>query len=155
MGRFEELYRQHVQAVLRFAMSVTGDWSTAEDVTAEAFLALYRHLDSIDESRLPGWLLTAVRNRTRDLWRKRAVEQRYLEQLEAPPITPTEPVEKWILECEDLKPLHRACVILRYVYGMTRPEIAERTGLTEAQVKGHLQYALTLLRQAYGKSSTR
>ena len=51
---FEDLYRRHVQAVFRFALSVTGDRATAEDVTSEAFLALYRNLDSIDESLLPG-----------------------------------------------------------------------------------------------------
>ncbi len=81
---FEDLYRRHVQAVFRFALRVTGDRATAEDVTSEAFLALYRNLDSIDESLLPGWLLTAARNRARDLWRRRAVEQRYLEQLDQP-----------------------------------------------------------------------
>jgi RNA polymerase sigma-70 factor (ECF subfamily) len=41
--------------------------------------------------------------------------------------------------------------MLRYVHGMSRSEIAERTGLSEVQVKGHLQYALALLRKVYGK----
>ena len=53
MGSFEDLYRRHVQAVFRFAWRVTGDRETAEDITSEAFLALYRNLDSIcvlDES---------------------------------------------------------------------------------------------------------
>ncbi len=45
--------------------------------------------------------------------------------------------------------MHRACVMLRYVYGMTRPEVAARMGLSETQVKGHLQYALKLLRKAH------
>jgi DNA-directed RNA polymerase specialized sigma24 family protein len=31
---------------------------------------------------------------------------------------------------------------------MTRAEIAQKTGLSETQVKGHLQYALKLLRKA-------
>lgn len=157
MGSFDDLYRQHVQAVFRFALSVTGDRETAEDVTSEAFLALHRNLATIDESLLPAWLLTVARNRARDLWRRRAVEQRYLEQLEqsdSPVATPPAPLEDWILECQDLKPIHRTCVMLRYVYGLTRTEIADKTGLNETQVKGHLQYALKLLRQAYGKSRT-
>jgi DNA-directed RNA polymerase specialized sigma24 family protein len=45
-------------------------------------------------------------------------------------------------------------MMLRYVHGMTRAEIAEKVGLSETQVKGHLQYGLKLLRQAYGKTST-
>jgi DNA-directed RNA polymerase specialized sigma24 family protein len=50
--------------------------------------------------------------------------------------------------------VHRVCLALRYVQGMTRAEIAARTGLTEMQVKGHLQYALTLLRKAHGVEET-
>lgn len=154
MGRFEELYRRHVQAVFRFALTVTGDRAAAEDVTSDAFLALYRNLDSIDDALLPGWLLTAARNRARDVWRRRAVEQRYLEQLEVLPkeqgMVPMT-IDCWLLETTDLKPIHRTCMMLRYVYGMTRAEIAGKTGLSETQVKGHLQYGLKLLRQAYGK----
>ena len=151
---FEDLYRRHVQAVFRFALSVTGDRATAEDVTSEVFLALYRNLDSIDEALLPGWLLTAARNRARDLWRRRSVEQRYLEQLEDQPRVEPTAMESWLLESPDLKPVHRTCLMLRYVHGMTREEIAGKTGLSETQVKGHLQYGLKLLRQAYGKTST-
>jgi len=150
---FEDLYRRHVQAVFRFALSVTGDRATAEDVTSEAFLALYRNLDSIDEALLPGWLLTAARNRARDLWRRRSVEQRYLDQLEDQPRVEPTAMESWLLESPDLKPVHRTCLMLRYVHGMTREEIAGKTGLSETQVKGHLQYGLKLLRQAYGKTS--
>lgn len=153
MGSFEDLYRQHVHAVFRFAYRLTGDRDTAEDVTSEAFLALYRNLGSIDESLLPGWLLTVARNRVRDLWRRRGVEQRFVEQLDGPPAAQPSGMEAWLLECSDLKPVHRTCVMLRYVYGMTRAEIANETGLSETQVKGYLQYGLKLLREAYRKSS--
>lgn len=153
MASFEELYRQHVQAVFRFALSVAARRDLADDLTSEAFLALHRNLDAIDQSQLPGWLLTVVRNRARDLWRRRMVEQRYAEQV-GRPVPPAPPLEGWILECRDLKPVHRTCLILRYVHGMTRTEIAAETGLSETQVKGHLQYALTLLRKAHGVVST-
>jgi RNA polymerase sigma-70 factor (ECF subfamily) len=151
MATFEELYRRHAQAVFRFALSVTGKPEVAEDLTSEAFLALHRNLEGIDQEQLPGWLLTVVRNRARDLWRRRVVEQRYMEQLADPPVQqPAPPLENWILDCRDLKPVHRACLMLRYVQGMTRSEIAAATGMTEIQVKGHLQYALSLLRKAHG-----
>ena len=149
MKAFDALYREHVQAVYRFAVSVTGRKETAEDLTSEAFLALYRNLASIDESRLPGWLLTVVRNRARDLWRHQAVEQRYAEQSVDPTVSEPPELEHWILESADLKPVHRTCIMLRYVHGLARAEIAETIGLTETQVKGHLQYAMTLLRKAY------
>ena len=153
MKAFEDLYREHVQAVYRFAMSVTGRKETAEDLTSEAFLELYRNLDSIDESRLPGWLLTVVRNRARDVWRHEEVERRYAAQSASPVAHNTPELERWMFDNPDLKPIHRTCLTLRYVHGLARTEIAETMGLTETQVKGHLQYSLSLLRKAYKRGT--
>ena len=150
MGTFEELYRQHVQAVFRYAMRVTGRKEQAEDLTSDAFLALYRNLDGIDQTQLPAWLLTVVRNRARDLWRHQAVEQRYAEQFPEPTSVEPGPMEHWILESPELTPVQRTCLMMRYGYGMTRAEIAAKTGLRETQVKGHLQYALVVLRKRHG-----
>ena len=155
MGNFEELYRTHVQAVFRFAMSVVGDRATAEDLTSEAFLALHRNLKTIDASQLPAWLLTVVRNRARDLWRRKAVETRVLEGLAETQTDSVEPpLERWILDDVDLRPVHRTCLMLRYVHDMSRAEIAAKLGLSETQVKGYLQYGLTLLRKAYKTRET-
>src|SRR5262249_46026397 len=146
-------YRQHVQAVFRFAMSAVGRKDLAEDLTSEAFLALWRNFDGIDQEKLPGWLIAVVRNRAYDWWRRRQVELRYVEQemSAAEPASP--PLEQWILDSRDLKPVHRTCLMLRYVHGLTRAEIAERLALSETQVKGYLQYALALLRKTYGKTT--
>lgn len=152
MATFEEVYRRHAQTVFRCALGLVGRRELAEDLTSEVFLALLRNFDGIDQEQLPGWLLTVARNRARDWWRRQQVEQRHeaREQASAEPQAP--PLELWILDCEDLKPVHRTCLMLRYVHEMTRAEIANRLGLTETQVKGHLQYGLALLRKAYGKT---
>jgi RNA polymerase sigma-70 factor (ECF subfamily) len=152
MTAFEALYRKHVHAVYRFAMSVTRRKETAEDLTSEAFLALYRHLDSIEESRLPAWLLTVVRNRARDLWRHEEIERRHAADVADTATGGMLDVERWILEQADLKPVHRACILLRYSYGLSRAEIAATLDLTEMQVKGHLRSGLSLLRTAYAAS---
>lgn len=153
MGTFEDVYRQHVAAVFRFALSVVSRRDLAEDLTAEAFMALWRNFDGIDQSQLPAWLIAVVRNRARDWWRRQEVERRHLEDVAdpAPPAAP--PLELWILEHGELKPVHRTCLMLRYVHGMTRAEIAATLSLSETQVKGYLQYALALLRKAYGRTS--
>ena len=155
MTEFDAVYRAHVQSVFRFALRAVSNRALAEDLTAEAFLELYRRRSEIDETRLPAWLLTVVRNKARDHWRRQQVERRYAaldnesESVEAPAL------ERWILDSGDLKPVHRTCLMLRYVHGMTRSEIAATTGLSETQVKGHLQYALELLRKSYVKSGAR
>jgi RNA polymerase sigma-70 factor, ECF subfamily len=147
---FEGLYRQHVQSVYRFAFKCVSRKDLAEDLTSEAFLALFRNMDSIDPSRLPAWLLTVVRNRARDHWRRQVVEDRYAESVAAEsPAVEEAPLERWLLESPDLKPVHRTCLMLRYVYGMTRTEIAGKTGFSEMQVKGYLQYGLEVLRRSY------
>jgi RNA polymerase sigma-70 factor (ECF subfamily) len=151
MGSFEDVYRRHVKSVFRFALSVVGRKELAEDLTADAFLALWRNFDGIDQDQLPGWLIAVVRNRAHDWWRRQQVEQRHAEQ-EMKSTRPAAPLEDWILDSPDLKPVHRTCLMLRYVHGMTRGEIASNLALSETQVKGYLQYALTLLRKTYGKT---
>jgi RNA polymerase sigma factor (sigma-70 family) len=155
MDNFDELYRTHVHSVFRFAMSVVADRETAEDLTSEAFLALHRNLKTIDQSLLPAWLLTVVRNRARDLWRRKAVETRTLEGLAPTRHEAVEPpLERWILDDPGLRPVHRTCLMLRYVHDLSRTEIAAKLGLSELQVKGYLQYGLALLRKAYKTRET-
>jgi RNA polymerase sigma-70 factor (ECF subfamily) len=151
MADFEATYRTHVEAVFRYALRVTANRELAEDITSEAFLELYRNWGSMDLSRLPGWLLTVVKNKAIDYWRKSAVERRYVESSLVVESTPaSEPgIEHWLLEEQALKPIHRACLVMHFVHGMSRSEVGERLGLSETQVKGHLQYALRLLRKAW------
>jgi RNA polymerase sigma-70 factor, ECF subfamily len=154
-GAFEDLYRQHAQAVYRYALKCVSRKDLAEDLVSEAFLALFRNLAQVDGSRLPAWLLTVVRNRARDHWRRQLVEARYAETLAAEPATEAPPLERWLLESPELKPVHRTCLMLRYVSGMTRAEVATKTGYTEMQVKGYLQYGLEVLRRSYTTEVTR
>jgi DNA-directed RNA polymerase specialized sigma24 family protein len=108
-------------------------------------------LDAIDVSLLPGWLLTVVRNRARDYWRRQNVERRYAEGQPEAPLAEAPRLELWLLQSKDLKPVHRTCLMLRYVHGMSRSDISRQTGLSATQVKGHLQYGLELLRKNYAK----
>jgi RNA polymerase sigma-70 factor, ECF subfamily len=152
MDAFEDAYRRHFASVLRFAMSVTGRRDVAEDLTAEAFLALHRHAGAIRLDQLPAWLFVVVRNRARDLWRHQLVEQRYavwMTETAATSAPPAAPVPHWLSD-ERLKPVQRVCLELHYVWGYTVTEIAKRIGLTDGQVKGHLQRALRHLRDAEG-----
>ncbi len=148
MTDFDEAYRRHLPAVLRYAMRCVGRREVAEDLTAEAFLKLFRAFDTIDAAQLPAWLLTIVRRAAVDYWRHQAVERRYLARLEPEPVATAAPgVRQWLDAAPALKPLHRACLVLRYVHGLSRAEIAGRLGLSETQVKGCLQYAHELLRK--------
>ena len=155
MSDFEEIYRTHANSVFRYALRTVGNRELAEDITSEAFLELYRNLDAIDSARLPAWLFTVAKNRAVDYWRKRALEQRHADELRREESAPAEglDVEAWLLREPALKPVHRVCLILHFVHGMTRREIGRRLDLSETKVKGYLQYALHLLRKAWDSTS--
>lgn len=148
MADFDDVYRQHLPAVSRYAMRCVGRRDIAEELAADAFVKLYKAFDRLDLGQLPGWLLTIVRNAAIDYWRHRLTEQRYLATLSLEPIATAAPtVEQWLDLVPALHPVHRVCLILRYVHGCPRAEIARRLNLTEMQVKGHLQYAHELMRR--------
>jgi RNA polymerase sigma-70 factor (ECF subfamily) len=148
MTDFDEVYRTHVSAVFRYAVRVVGRRDVAEELTNDAFLALFRSIDTIDTTQLPRWLFTVVRNRATDYWRRAVLEQRHIVDLkDDPPSETPGTVLEWLDATPALKPVHRACLILRYVHGLERAEIAARLGLSETQVKGYLQYARQLLRK--------
>lgn len=152
MGEFDEIYGKHAAAVFRYALRCVGRRDVAEDITSEVFLALYRNMTAVDTSQLPAWLFAVAKNKAADYWRRADVEQRYRESLPSNE-TVWEPfLERWLRDSDALKPVHRACLILRYLHGMTREEIARRLALTDNQVKGHLQYALTILRREAEKA---
>jgi len=153
MNRFEEIYRKHLNAVFRYALSCVGRREIAEEITSQAFLELFRHRDEVDANRLPGWLLTVTKNRAVDHWRRQSVEQRYRESLAREESANQSNDDFGLFDNEALKPAHRVCLILRYVHGMDdRSEIAQRIGLTPDQVKSRLQYARQLLREQLNHS---
>jgi RNA polymerase sigma-70 factor, ECF subfamily len=154
MSDFDESYTRHAAAVLRYAWRLVGRREIAEELAADAFLSLYEHMATIDTALLPGWLFTVVRNRAIDYWRRHALEDRYHNDLPREPLAPpTIEPESPLLEHTALKPIHRVCLRLRYGYGMSVAEIARATGLSDTQVKGHLQYARQILRRELAKEA--
>ena len=147
MDEFEGIYRQHFGAVFRFAIHCAGQRELAEDLTSEAFLELYRNWAKIDPSQLPGWLITVVKNRAIDHWRRASREEIYADPPGEAPTAFDLQLESFLEDTKALNSMHRTCLILRYVHGMSRDEIAQKLGLTGNQVKGYLQYGLQLLRE--------
>ena len=146
MTEFEEVYRQHVASVFRFLYQKTGRRDVSEDLTGEVFLSLYQHWDRVEKTEVAAWLFAVGKNLAIDCWRRNVVEQRYLDGISSTPVVDPQPTDASLFENPSLKPVHRMCLILRYVHGMDRSEICQRTGLNDNQVKSCLQYARRLLR---------
>lgn len=115
---------------------VTGDWSLAEDCTAEAFETALTAWDRDGVPRNPGaWLTTVAKNRALDRLRRAAVLDRKLEEVVAvtelehlDPEVPDFPDDRLRLIftcCHPALPLEsRVALTLRAVGGLTTDQIA-------------------------------
>ena len=98
----EELYREHALGLVRFALLLTGDRATAEDVVQDAFLGLHRHWDEVrDPDRLAAYLRTAVVNGSRSRHRRRLAAMR----LRPEPLALVQSAEASVLAGEDRRAL--------------------------------------------------
>jgi RNA polymerase sigma-70 factor (ECF subfamily) len=154
MSRFERLYEKYRSILFRYCLRQVGRRDLAEDIASEAFLTLYQRLEQVEDDQLPAWLFTVAKNKAMDYWRHQAVTERYEKAQVDSPVEPQPeiPFELLLRQNKALKPVHRTCLILRYVHDLNRTEIARQTGLNETQIKGHLQYALKLLRQSFSET---
>jgi len=75
----DELYQRHARAVYSLVLHIVRDPSTAEDVTQEVFLKLWRQSDSYRAERgaLSSWLLSVAHNRAIDVVRRRRLREEY------------------------------------------------------------------------------
>lgn len=157
MSKFDDVYRQHADAVFRVCLRSVSRREIAEELTSEVFLQLHQNWERIDTEQLPAWLFTVAKRRAADYWRRWYLEDRWAaeSQPEQHWSDPEFSLETLLGRCAELKSSHRACLVLRFAHGMSREEIARQTGLTELQVKANLQYGLKLMRDVMTPSAER
>lgn len=75
--QFEVLYRSEWSGLVALGWSLTGSWSTAEELVQDAFADAHARWAIVSRLERPGaWLRRAVVNRTVSYHRHRAVEHR-------------------------------------------------------------------------------
>lgn len=149
LKEFEQAYEDEVDNVFRYAMGCVGRREIAEEITSDVFLALYRNFPGIDAAWRKAWLFRVAKNMAVNHWRKRQRERELPAGTDVVGDVGIPEAAESILEHGDLKPSHRTCLILRYVHGMEREEIVQKTGMSLNQVKSCLQYGLRLLRDKF------
>lgn len=153
-GQLVERYQRPAYAV---ALSVTGRHEDAEDAAQEAFLVA---LDRLEECRSPerfgGWLMTIVRNRSKNLVRREALRETDEVPAGARSSIPT---PDRVAETNELRALlrealvglpelQRQIVLLHDLEGWKHREIADRLDLPCGTVRSHLHFARKTLRRA-------
>jgi RNA polymerase sigma-70 factor (ECF subfamily) len=126
-------------------------WVEVDDLVQEVFLHAFKRLHTLrDDNAFGGWLAMITRNRAIDYHRRsREMEELPLDLAQAASPLDAEATEAIAL-IRNLPEAYRETLILRFVEGMTGPEIAERTGLTPASVRVNLHRGMKLLREKMG-----
>jgi len=122
------------------------------DLVQDIFLHAFKKLHTLRDGAAFGpWIAMIARNRATDFYRSSRPTLEVTEQTaiaKPPNRTATE-----ILDLiRSLPEAYREPLVLRFVEGMTGPEIAARTGLTAPSVRVNLHRGLKLLREKMGVS---
>ena len=123
-----ELYDEALPHVYGYLVRRCDHPATAEDLTADTFLAAVAAHDAGHEITV-GWLIGTARHKLVDHWRRTERHRAALVELwdaTDPPDDHEGPVDtahvRQILD--RLAPPHRAALVLRYVDGLSVPEVA-------------------------------
>jgi RNA polymerase sigma-70 factor (ECF subfamily) len=165
---FEVLYDRHGPAAYSLAYRILGDAGRAEDVTQEAFVALWRSEAGYDPARgsVRSWLLGILRNRAIDVLRRSSaaraprldlgVEER-LAEVPASDRTDAEAARREEARTirgalAQLPPEQSQVIQLAYFGGFSQSEIASMLDTPLGTVKGRMRLGLekarTLLDEA-------
>jgi RNA polymerase sigma-70 factor (ECF subfamily) len=150
-GRLYEMYAPLVHGVLLARVPR----EEVDDLVQDIFLHALRKLHTLRNPAAFGpWIAMIARNRAMDFYRAaRATVEVDETTAVARPLNRS---AKEILDLiRQLPDAYRETLVLRFVEGMTGPEIAQRTGLTPASVRVNLHRGMKLLREKMGVTVTR
>jgi RNA polymerase sigma factor (sigma-70 family) len=149
---FDSFFDRQYEPVVRSLTLVFGDRHRAEDAVQGAFERAYRKWRTVSEMDRPGtWVYVVA---LRDARRGLAREERG-EPIEDSAVTGMEELAVTALSVQaalaQLPLRQRAAVVLRYLGGLTVPEVAEAMGCAEGTVKATLHQALRRLRVEFSE----
>jgi RNA polymerase sigma-70 factor (ECF subfamily) len=105
--------------------------------------------DLRDPGAFGPWIVRIARNLAADAHRRRRPTVALPEDTAAPDV-PTTEVLQMLAIVRSLPEAYRETLLMRLVEGLTGPEIAERTGLTEGSVRVDLHRGMKLLQERAG-----
>jgi RNA polymerase sigma-70 factor (ECF subfamily) len=141
-----ELYDRFCPVVRSLALSRLPP-DLADDVVHDVFVNVLDKLHTLREPRkFPGWLAALARNRTIDYTRRQSVP---LSERPEPCTSDVALVEaRAVLRIvQSLPAAYAESLCMRLIEGMSGPEIAERTGMTEGSVRVNLHRGMKLLKE--------
>ncbi|MCB1231125.1 MAG: RNA polymerase sigma factor [Verrucomicrobiae bacterium] len=160
---FSELVRMHHRELLVYALALTKDSNTAQEIVQDAFVVAFEKIHAFDVTRdFAAWMRGIVRNKWREWLRKHSrpeVPEDNLSLIDATVAdwqarriarnsTPFDALDRCLKRLPDtLREAVEAC----YYRGETSEEAAERLEIAPAAIRKRLQRARDLLRDCVEK----
>lgn len=139
---FDEIFRKNRDRVYRLCCMYTRDADVRKDLMQDIFIRVWENMDSFrGEAAMSTWIyrialntcLTQVRNQKRDIKAQPLPENFDLIDLE--PTGNGQPTIDSFIRCVNELPVFERALITLYLEDISGKEIAEITGLSEANVR--------------------
>jgi RNA polymerase sigma-70 factor (ECF subfamily) len=145
---FSSVYERHAGDVYRFALYMSGNIETAEDVTAETFARAWTARGRIHVSTVKAYLMMIARNLCRD-GHRRPLHQSLPEGHDVPDHAADQERsedarQEWrrvVRDLSDLSEIDRSILLMATLEDMNYRAIGEAVGLREATVKVRIHRA--------------
>jgi RNA polymerase sigma-70 factor (sigma-E family) len=152
---YRAFFERHHAELARFAWLLIGDRSAAEDLTADALLAVWRQWDTVQRAGsgiayARGIVANLARGRIRSAVRERrrnVVFWARTEETRGPDVEAAVDLQRALARLPFRK---RACVVLRYSLELSERETAEALGISVGTVKSQASRGLHELRRLLG-----
>ena len=157
-----QLYDSTSRIVYGLVLRILGNSSSAEEVTLDVYLRVWRTARSYDSARgtVSSWLITLARSRAIDAVRSRQVRsamfEQPLEEISDPQDRRRDPEQLSIESAQahiisnllaELPVDQRQAIKLAYFLGLSHSEIAARSGLPLGTVKTRIRLGMLRLRE--------
>ncbi len=160
---FEDIYRQHYAKMYRLARTMLYDADESKDVVSDIFARLLRDGDRPQKDKIEGYLMTAVRNRCRDVLSHKSMQERverlFLQesmQSHIVSMNDDDRLERLMQFIEaELPPLSQQIFRLRFLSEMSYEEVAQAAGVSKATVYNHLSQSVQRIKEYFQKETAK
>ena len=160
---FESIYRQHYAKMYRLARTMLYDVDESKDVVSDIFARLLRDCDGPQKDKMEGYLMTAVRNRCRDVLCHKSIQERveklFLQesmQCQIVSMNDDDRLERLMQFIEsELPPLSQQIFQLRFLSEMSYEEVAQATGVSKVTVYNHLAQSLQRIKEYFQQQTAK
>lgn len=152
-------YKSYVCTILSNMLQGSGNWADVEELSADVFLVLWQHAETVEAGKVKQWLGTVARNRAKSWLRARRELPMDLDEIELPDDGPGLEDEAIRAELaaavrravDSLRPKDREIFLRYYFYLQPAEEIAAALKMAPASVRSRLSRGRETLRKKLEK----